>query len=50
MKHDKQDNVIGSHGKTNEDVELRLVEVVVYPHGKALIAEEPRLFGKGQQI
>lgn len=50
MKHDKQDNVIGSHGKTNEDVELRLVEVVVYPHGKAFIAEEPRLLGKGQQI
>ena len=50
MEMDSQSDIIRRNGEANENVELGLVEVVVHPHRKALIAKQPRLLRECENI
>ena len=42
--------IIRSNSKTNKDVELRLVQIVIHPHRKSFISKQPRFFRKSKKI
>ena len=50
MEMDGQSDIIRRHSESNENVELGLVEVVIHPHRKALVAEQPGLLCECEDI